>query len=386
MKPTQEVLIVGGSLCGLTFALACAHRGIRSRILERANSQQRSGAALGVNRTLLLGTIGLSSRTSSGYFDFPVLTNNRNAVCWSEIHGWLREQVLRKNDITLIEGCSVQEVVQTPTRAIVVTADGKRIAAPLVVGADGYRSMVRAAINPETPHPEYAGYVLWRGLVEERRMPASTIWPRDAGVALANTAGYRLVAYPVVGADGSLEHGQRRISFAWYDPARNAVLEELKCISRTQRVLGSLSREDVPAQVRAELRRLAERIWPSPWRNFIIHALTHRDVFATPVAEYVPNRLKRGQLAVIGDAARVVSPMTGMGFVAGTMDAGVLAECLGGMEDRSIPSISLALNRFEEARLKASQELAKTSIAWSRAYLENVGFRRTGQSWPLRGL
>ncbi|MFE2125173.1 Rossmann-fold NAD(P)-binding domain-containing protein [Streptomyces amritsarensis] len=39
----------------------------------------------------------------------------------------------------------------------------------LVVGADGYRSVVRAALSPDS-RPHYAGYVCWRGNVDAARL------------------------------------------------------------------------------------------------------------------------------------------------------------------------------------------------------------------------
>ena len=386
MKPNEELVIVGGSLSGLTLALACANRGIRTKILERADGRQRSGAALGIDRALLMRTIGITP-SSDRDVGFPVLTSHRNAVSWSAIHGWLREQASGRSEIVLIEGCSVLKVTQSKVAATVVTAKGEQIIAAVVVGADGYRSVVRAAINPATPHAVYAGYVLWRGLVDEREMPTHTLWPSDdKGVALVHNSGYRLVAYPVAGADGSVEPGRRRISFTWYDANQDALLQKMGCISQTRHVIASLSWKNVPHQVRAELQDTAQQIWPEPWSSFIVHALEKRGIFGTPVAEYFPERLRSGRLVVVGDAAHVSSPMTGRGFVTGTMDAGTLAECLGQIENQSLSAVLFALKRYENARLKESQALVGTSFDWSRAYLRDASFWRSGQSWPLRTL
>lgn len=49
----------------------------------------------------------------------------------------------------------------------------------------------------------------------------------------------------------------------------------------------------------------------------------------TPVAEYVPDRLVRGRVALVGDAAHVTDPMTGRGSAEALRDAKSLAAATG---------------------------------------------------------
>ncbi len=365
------MIVIGASLSGVTFALACANRGIQTCVLERGYGQNVSGSALGVDRTSLKRVVGIGFHGGRADPPFPVTTDYRNAVSWQSLHGWLRELALRRPEITLLEGILVCGVVDGLTQATAIAKDGHRSDATVIVGADGYRSGVRRAIDPKRPHAQYAGYLLWRGLVPEAAMPTGTAWPRgNDGVALVTDNGYRLVAYPVPNQQGSLQPGERLISFAWYDASREALLRESGCLSDSGHVLGSLGRDSVPSRIRTDLCALARRIWPEPWRGAIIHALEHRDVFATPVAEYFPHRLQRGRLAIIGDAAHVVSPKTGAGFVAGILDAEALADCLKQAFDRGEPDISSALKYYEDKRLEAAQTLVATSFEWSRAFLK----------------
>ena len=51
-------------------------------------------------------------------------------------------------------------------------ADGTKVAGNLLVGADGLHSSVRARAFVG-PAPRYAGYVAWRGVVDEPAVPAA---------------------------------------------------------------------------------------------------------------------------------------------------------------------------------------------------------------------
>lgn len=379
----NDVVIIGSSLSGLTLALACAQRGIRTRVIERSHSEQQRGSALGIDRSLLLRAIGMQPKSEERTASFPVTTEYRQAVSWRSLHGWLRRLAAQRPEITLIDGRLIFQVEQTDASATAITSDGERIDAEIIVGADGYRSAVRRVIDPDHPSALYAGYLLWRGMVAETSFPEEIRWPRgNEGAALVNEAGYRLVVYPVAGKDDSLVFGQRLISFAWYDKTRDDLLRKTKCVSPDGRVLSSLSPENVPEKVSHELKDLALRIWPEPWKTVIVYAIEKREVFATPAAEYYPQRLHRGRLAVIGDAAHVVSPATGMGFVAGIQDGEALADALAVSPRQPEGGFHRALEDYGRRRLPAAQQLVTRSMGWSRDYL--CGAKMPGWATPRK--
>lgn len=366
----MRVIIVGGSLVGLTFALACSQRGISTLVLERSPTSGRSGGTLGIDDNLLMQATGTAHDANAGY-SFPVLAGRRRAVTWRAVYDWLYAAALRRSEITLHDGVSVTHVVQQAGSVTAVAEDGRRFQAPLLVGADGYRSLVRQRIDPARSYAMYAGYLLWRGLVDESELPAGFLAQDNEGVALVHKGKYRLVAYPVARPGRSLQAGQRLLSFTWYDTGRSTLLHDLGCVDGSGAVLRSLAAENIPASVREELCTLARRIWPAPWREVIVHALERRRVFATPVAEYFPSRLVRGRLAILGDAAHVVSPIMGEGFACGTRDAQILAECLALFADTHSQAVQSALAAYEEKRLPPARSLVIASQNWSRAFVEN---------------
>ena len=56
-------------------------------------------------------------------------------------------------------------------RSAAAWAGDQSFRADIVIGADGYRSVVRRAIDPEHPHARYGDFVIWRALLPEAALP-----------------------------------------------------------------------------------------------------------------------------------------------------------------------------------------------------------------------
>ncbi len=69
-------------------------------------------------------------------------------------------------------GKDLRYVEQTAEGITARFADGTSQTADVLVGADGFRSAVRAQLLPQA-QPLYAGYVAWRGLADERSLAPS---------------------------------------------------------------------------------------------------------------------------------------------------------------------------------------------------------------------
>lgn len=372
----QEILIVGGSLTGLNCALACARYGVHTRLVERAEAQGRSGGGLGIDRALLAGVLGIDPRTDGALPHLPVITSSREATSWLALYKWLRGYAQISPFINIDDGVQITEVTQNENEAIAHTADGKEISASVILGADGYRSIVRRAVNPANPYASYAGYMLWRGIVSERNMKPTTRWPsKNDGVGMIDASGYRLVAYVVPGVDGSLVLGERQIIFAWFDVMHNELLRETNCLSADGHVLSTLSNENIPRYIKDQLPELARSIWPEPWISAVNQTIEDNIIFGTPICEYVPELINRGRVAILGDAAHVASPMTGRGFATGVGDAYDLAWQLGSNQKNETGSIVNALEQYGKSRLKEARALGNASKSVSREYV-NIAKRQ----------
>jgi len=247
------------------------------------------------------------------------------------------------------------------------TSNGRRFDSDLLIGADGARSTVRRWVSPDRPDAIYAGFLLWRAMVAEAELPPSIPWLRPDEPSREYYSGpYRLVTYPVPGADGSSTPGKRRLNLVWYDPARSELLASRGLLDGVT-VYGTLAAADVPTPIRDELERVTSQRWPTPWREALEIALRRSLVFATPVVQYRPDRLARGRVALAGDAGHAASPMVGGGFRQGLYDVAALAE--GFQSGRSLP-VSDLLSAYEQQRLSSAQAHVERSQAASAQYLE----------------
>lgn len=192
LNTDAKVVIVGGSLTGLACALSLAHQGVPSLVLERVAAPNRSGGGLGVNRAILHQVTGLDPKRPTAVSPLPVVQSYRESTSWLALHDWLQENALRQSLIELHEGVDVASAGCDQDRAWVQTHDGRRFSGSIVVGCDGYKSVVRKEINPAVPNARYAGYMLWRGLVNEREMSADSVWAgKDDSFGFIDRSGYR---------------------------------------------------------------------------------------------------------------------------------------------------------------------------------------------------
>ena len=131
----------------------------------------------------------------------------------------------------------------------------------------------------------------------------------------------------------------------------------------------SLALGRVPPATLRELAADARALWPAPWRDAILDSIGRGAVTGTPITEYVPDRLVDGRLVLVGDAAHVPTPMTGIGFGASLADAEALAECLAaGRHGTRAVSLADALRAYERQRLGPVRRLVQSGQQFSRGF------------------
>jgi 2-polyprenyl-6-methoxyphenol hydroxylase-like FAD-dependent oxidoreductase len=354
-----HAVVVGGSLAGLMTALTLARIGARVTVLERAGSSRPSGAAIRIEPDLLARLTGEPQEGAPD--DSAGLPRS-----WSAVYGMLRDAAQAVPSIELRHDTEVRTVDQGPVAARVTTASGEVVEGDVVIGADGYGSTVRRTVAPEQPDAEYAGYLLWIGIADEQALPAVRRPPGE--VAYLQSGDDVLLGYPLPGKDGSLEPGSRQLGWAWFDASRNDLLRAHGNVAGSV-VRCTMRPTDVPEATLQELADEAPRRWPAPWSDAVLDCTRARSVTGTPVAEYLPTRLVRGRLALVGDAAHVPTPMTGTGFSESVIDAEAIAARLAAADPGGVAA---ALQRYEEDRLADARALVEFGQDFSRSFVRGA--------------
>ncbi|GAA1246444.1 FAD binding domain-containing protein [Janibacter melonis] len=355
MSHPGTAVVVGASLSGLMTALALSRTGVEVRMLERSDDTGRTGAALHAPDGLIERITGFAPSQVPQPLAPGIQT-------WFAVHAALRAAADASPLITLQQKTTVRRVGQDGDTAWVLASDGTRHVADLVVGADGHRSVVRAHVAPERPNATFAGYTIWIGIADEADISARR-WPHD--VAVLNSGNSTLLGYPLPGVSGSTAVGERRLGWAWYDASRNHLLRRSGAV-RGSVVRHSLMPDSVPVSTYRELAAQARTGFPSPWREAILDSIGRRAVIGTPIAEYVPDRLVRGRVALVGDAAHVPTPMTGNGFSESLHDAEALAEAVAAHSFGA--GTAAALLDYEGARLRRARSLVQSGQGFSRSF------------------
>jgi 2-polyprenyl-6-methoxyphenol hydroxylase-like FAD-dependent oxidoreductase len=352
--PRGTAVVVGGSVGGLFAANLLARRGWRVDVYERvAEGLQSRGAGIAMHDELevLLAAAGAPPQGAVGgrvdgrsaydrtgrllaYHPYPqVLTS------WARVFNALRDALPAAQ---YHAGREIASIEVRATGAVLRLADGEEAAADLVVGADGFRSTLRALLAPEV-RPRYAGYVAWRGLVEEAALSPRFRAEVFERYAFLFPGGSQFIGYCVAGRDDSLAEGRRRYNFLWYYPVEEASeLPDLLTDESGRRHDFSIPPPLIRTVHLEALRKRAAQLLPAPFHEAVERAT---QLMIQPIYDVESRCMAFGRVALAGDAAFVARPHVGIGVLKAAQDAAALADCLD--EACDVPQ---ALARYDARR------------------------------------
>lgn len=351
----QKAIVIGGSLGGLLAANWLHRGGWEVEVFERVEDDLASrGAGIGTHDELhvALGRLGLpvDDTISVRVEDRICLDRSGRIVhrmrkpqrmsAWARIYRLLKdafpaERYHFRMELTRIE--------QDAGGVTAVFSDGARARGDLLVGADGIRSTVRGILIPGT-QPRYAGYVAWRGLVDEQSFPPEVHRELFERYTFCLPEGEMMLSYPVPGRDNDTRPGHRGYNHIWYRPTDPERALPYLCTDAAGRCHGiaiapPLIRPDVIAGIKAAARRLL-----APQIAGIVER-TEQPMFHA-IFDVESPAMAIGRVALLGDAAFMARPHVGMGVTKAALDAEYLAVALEGTDG----DIAAALARYDAER------------------------------------
>src|ERR1700693_68523 len=240
--------------------------------------------------------------------------------------------------------------------------DGQGVAeADLLVAADGAQSPTRRRFLPDLSST-YAGYVAWRGTLDEADAPSNLVRFFDDAFTFseARSAGHILV-YFIPGDGADTTPGRRRLNWVWYVGVGEADLPSVLVDRDGRQHHASLPFGGRPDSAIRDLRDLARRE---------VHPMLVALVSATPqpflqtIVDVVPARTVFGRVCLLGDAAFVVRPHTVGATAKAARDATTLARVL----KRAGRNVDAGLGSFEETQIEFGRGLVDYGVALGRRW------------------
>jgi 2-polyprenyl-6-methoxyphenol hydroxylase-like FAD-dependent oxidoreductase len=333
----MRALVIGGSLGGLFAANLLARAGWDVEVFERVGGELAGrGAGIVTHPELheALARAGAVVDETLGVKVEDRVTLARDGsvlgrrplsqilTAWSRLYHLLKEALPRER---YRFGWTLERVEQDSRGVTARFANGERVHGDLLVAADGIRSTVRGQLAPEVG-TQYAGYIAWRGLVEEPALSVATHAALFEHFAFCLPPREQMLGYPVAGGNNTTRPGKRRWNFVWYRPADGLeALPRLLTDSKGRTYDMSIPPDRIRPEAIELMRRAAEEVLAPQFAEVV--AKTEHPFFQ-PIYDLESPQLAFGRVALVGDAAFVARPHVGMGVTKAAADALALVECL----------------------------------------------------------
>ena len=374
MKSRGSVAVIGGSMAGLFAAISLRSLNFDVNIFERsAGDLANGGAGIATHSELYdaLETAGVELRAEMGIqSNGRVMFNNEGKIShrvamkqimtsWGLIYRFLRKQIPKENYHS--EHC-LQNLSFSGKSVTAVFTNGDDVTTDWLIGADGARSQVRKILAP-TIRPIYAGYLGWRGLIDENLIPKEVVDQLSLQMAFGMAPGGHWLGYLVAGPDDALNEGNRWYNWGWYRTADEDSLQDH--LTDTN---GEFHHTGIPAHlIRKEIinaMRLEAKKFLAPQIEKVIESTT--TPFLQPMYDFSSKQLVFERAILIGDAAFTARPHVGMGVSKAAFDASSLAQAL----SKNNP---ISLKEWERSRLK----FGRAAVQWGRDLGSYLGPKAT---------
>ena len=313
----KRAIIIGGSLAGLFAGVLLRTIGWQVDIYERSTHKLDSrggGVVLQADVIRAFKQAGIATDTlgvdaTERYYiqqdgSIENLAMRQTLSSWNILYRSMRKSFA---DEHYHQGKVLVEVQATVDKATAMFADGTTETADLLIGADGPNSTVRQQLLPNC-QPSYAGYVAYRGLVDEADLPSTAAEIFTERFVFYDLPNSHILAYVIPGENESLILGKRRFNWVWY--VNYDEQTELANILTDKN--GKLRAHSIPpdlmaADVEKTMRDYANLVLIEPFKTLV--AAT-KSPFVQAILDLEVPQMAFATIALIGDAAFIPRPHT----------------------------------------------------------------------------
>ncbi len=375
-----DVAVVGAGVVGLAAALGCAQQGLAVALIGPPARRHAPCAeapfdariyAIAPGATALLARLGVWNQLDAARIarvDRMRVFGDAGDALTFDAYGAAVERlatIVEESELVrvLATACAYQPAIRSETApmtalhigaeaARVTLDDGRSVQARVVVGADGARSAVRAAIGANADVHDYRQQgVVANFEAEHPHQDTAYQWFTDEGV---------LALLPLPGA---------RVSMVW----------------------------SAPEELAAQLMQLAPTALAARVTRRSGHALgalaSIGAAHAFPLRRIRVDRLVAPRVALVGDAAHVVHPLAGQGLNLGLQDVSEWLRVLAAREPFRDAGDLVLLRRYERARAEPVALMRWTTDGLSRLFaaddpwvrrIRNTGLAAVERIAPLK--
>jgi 2-polyprenyl-6-methoxyphenol hydroxylase-like FAD-dependent oxidoreductase len=354
--PTRErprALVIGGSLSGLFAANLLSRIGWDVTVFERASADlsgrgtglgtrdelfdvmRRSGVEIDDSITVDVRSRIALDRDGTTLCEVPI---GGMSTAWDCIYRALK-RALPADCYRL--GMQLERFEQDHDGVTAIFAGGMRAQGALLIGADGMRSTVRRQLMPDR-EPRYAGYINWRGAVEEQAVPDAVRPMLRQHMVFCFPDGELSFSHPMPAPHTG--NSARRIQFVWFRPVDYEFTLPRMCTDESGHCHGvSIPPPLIRREVVDDLRASARDRLPPQIASLVTLA---PQPILQPIYDLESPQISFGRVALIGDAAFVARPHVGTGVTKAALDAQSLADALAATPC----DLEEALMRYERER------------------------------------
>ncbi|HSL26168.1 MAG TPA: FAD-dependent monooxygenase [Acidimicrobiia bacterium] len=359
LRRPPTVLVVGGSLGGLTTAVLLAEAGCAVTVWERSPvplvgrgagivlhpvtaryARERTGATLA---DISEGAAWFRFLDRSGAVTYEEVCRYR-FTAWTTLY---RNLLSRFPAARYRLGRELAGFQAGRGRVEVRATDGEREFCDLLVCADGIASTARRQLLPAVD-PSFSGYLGWRGVVKESELDREAFERLYEAITYHTPGLSHILSYPIPGFDQAGE--ERILNYVWYRNIAPSDLDRVLTEKQGQRRSMSVAPGRVQDEVVAELKAAAAAVLP-PDLSRMVQATA--EPFIQAVVDVGVPAMAFGRVCLLGDAAFAARPHAAAGTAKAAADAWDLEREL----RVAAGDVEAALDRWEPGALRRGDRL-----------------------------